>query len=420
MTDGEGVRDANFDKNLVQRGVSFALVAAVAFMAGIVVEARGAPGSLSSVPFLGDGLTAAPDQSANLADFWKAWNALNDHYVVTHASSTIPENKDKIWGAIEGLAASYGDPYTVFFPPEEAKVFQDDISGNFEGVGMEMGIDKQGILAVIAPIKGTPADRAGLKPGDEILSVDGKTTDGLSTDEAVKLIRGPRGTTVTFAIYRDGETLTVPVVRDVINVPNIDSGLDASTGVFHIALYEFTAQSAGQFDDAFERFKKSGSKRLVIDLRGNPGGYLDAAVHIASHFLPEGTMVVTEDYEGKAENDVLRSSGIMDVPAGTKVAVLIDKGSASASEILAGALQDNKAATVIGAQSFGKGSVQQLIDIDGGSLKVTVARWLTPAGHAIMGEGITPDVKVERTQDDARAGRDPQMERAAELLAAGS
>lgn len=419
MDETEDRAQPSFNNGLVRRAISFALVAAVGFAAGLAVEAKGTTGSYDALPFLGSGLSAQPDSSANMADFWEVWNALDSQYVVTHPSSTMPTTQDKIWGAIEGLTASYGDPYTVFFPPEDAKVFQEDIAGNFSGVGMEMGVDKDGILTVIAPIKGTPAEKAGLTPGDEILSIDGKTTDGMSTDEAVKLIRGPKGTTVTLVIYRKGTTLTVPVVRDTIDVPTIDYKLDPSTGVYTIALYTFTENSAELFDTAFADFKKSGSDKLVIDLRGNPGGYLDAAVDIASHFLPKGETIVTEDYEGKQQNDVNRSNGSDDVPAGTKVVVLIDGGSASASEILSGALQDDGAATLIGSQSFGKGSVQQLLNVDGGALKVTVARWLTPAGHSIMGNGITPDVKVDRTQQDVAAGKDPQMTRAVQFLTTG-
>ncbi len=335
-----------------------------------------------------------------------------------HASTTIPTTKEKLWGAIEGLTASYGDPYTVFMPPVEAKQFQDQIRGDFEGVGMEIGV-KDDLITVIAPLKDTPAERAGLRPGDGIVSIDGKSTEGMSTDEAVNLIRGPKGTTVDFKIVRDGALSDVPVVRDTINVPTIKGTLDKTSGVYTIALYTFTATSGDLFTSTLADFRASGSHKLIIDLRGDPGGYLDAAVSIASHFLPSGSVVVTEDYKGKQENLVHRSAGTGGVPSGTQVVVLIDQGSASASEILSGALQDNKTATLIGTRSFGKGSVQELVDIDGGSLKVTVARWLTPAGRSISDGGLTPDIKVDRTQDDAKAGKDPQMERAIQFLTTG-
>ena len=403
-------------RSVAARGVSFALIAALAFSAGLFMGASGSVNSIvSHVPFLGDGLDATPDQSVDLTDFWKAWNALDANYVITHASSTLPSIKDRLFGAISGLAASYGDPYTVFFPPAEAKAFADNISGSFAGVGMEIDI-KDDILTVIAPLKGTPAERAGIKAGDQVVAIDGKSTEGLSIDKAVSEIRGPIGTTVDLTIIRKGKLLAIKIVRDTIQVPEVDDGLDAPSGVYHIALYEFTSNSADIFNQAFTRFKASGSKKLVIDLRGNPGGYLDAAVDIVSHFIPQGRTVVTEDFGGKAPNQVHTSLGYDDVPAGTKIVVLIDGGSASASEILAGALQDAHIATLIGTKSFGKGSVQTLLDLDGGSLKVTVARWITPAGHWIMGNGITPDITVPFTEADAVAKKDPQMARAIQFL----
>ncbi|HEY4501256.1 MAG TPA: S41 family peptidase [Candidatus Paceibacterota bacterium] len=405
--------------DIVKHGVLFAIIAVFAFGAGLAVENSGQTSSIvSRIPLVGDGLDATPNQSADFTDFWKAWNALETQYVITHASSTLPTIQERVFGAIEGLATSYDDPYTVYFPPKEAKAFADNISGSFAGVGMEIGV-KDGILTVIAPLKGTPAEKAGIKTGDQIITIDGKSTDGLSTDKAVTKIRGPVGTTVEFTIIRDGKSLSIKIVRDIIQVPETEDGLDEASGVYHIALYEFTANSASLFSQAFARFKDSDSKKLVIDLRGNPGGYLDSAVDIASHFLPKGTKIVTEDFAGKEENQVHTSLGYLDVPVGTKVVALIDGGSASASEILAGALQDNNAATVIGTKSFGKGSVQTLIDLDDGSLKITVARWLTPEGHWIMDNGITPDIIVPFTSADATAKKDPQMLRAIQFLTTG-
>ncbi len=403
---------------LAKLGVAFALVLVVGFAGGMSVNATTASKIFAKVPLMGDNLDATPDASADLSDFWKAWNALDNRFVQTHASSTLPGSKEKLWGAIAGLTAAYGDPYTTFFPPAEAKVFQDDIKGNFVGVGMEIGV-KDNILTVIAPLKNTPAERAGLRPGDGILAIDDKSTEGLATDEAVRLIRGDKGTTVTFTVLRDGETSKIAVVRDVIDVPTIDSGLDKASGVFTISLYSFTANSGQLFAKALADFRASGSDKLLVDLRGDPGGYLSAAVQIASNFLPDGAVVVTEDYQGKQENIVHRSSGKGGVPAGTKVVILIDQGSASASEILAGALQDEKVATLIGTRSFGKGSVQELVDIEGAALKVTVARWLTPAGRSISDGGLTPDIKVERTKEDFLAGKDPQKARAIQFLTTG-
>ena len=283
---------------------------------------------------------------------------------------------------------------------------------------MEIDV-KDKILTVVAPLKGTPAEAAGIKAGDLIAAIDGKSTEGLSTEKAVSKIRGEIGTTVSFTLIRDGKSLDIKVVRDTIQVPETKDSLDEASGVYSIALYEFTANSADLFDQAFTRFRASGAKKLIIDLRGNPGGYLDAAVDIASHFLPKGATVVTEDFGEKEKGQVHTSLGYADVPVGTKIVVLIDGGSASASEIFAGALQDAHVATLIGLKSFGKGSVQTLIDLDKGSLKVTVARWVTPAGHWIMGNGVTPDITAAYVKAETPEGHDSQVARAIKFLTTG-
>jgi carboxyl-terminal processing protease len=400
-------------------GVAFALVLVIGFVGGVSVSGIGGAKVLSNIPLIGDGLDATPATDANFSDFWKVWNVLSTRFVETHASSTIPDTKGKLWGAIQGLTASYGDPYTVFFPPTQAKQFQEEVTGNFGGIGAELGESKDNILTIIAPLKGSPAETAGLRAGDLIIAIDGKSTEGLSTDEAVQKIRGPKGTVVKLTIVRDGKTQDISVTRDTIQVPTIDNSYDAKTGVYYIALYQFTETSGSQFAKAFKAFQASGSKKLILDLRGDPGGYLDQATLIAGYFLPKGQTVVTEDYKGKQENIVHKSPGQGGLPEGTQIAVLIDQGSASASEILAGALQDTHTATLIGTRSFGKGSVQELIDVDGGSLKVTVARWLTPNGRSISDGGLTPDIKVDLTQADAAAKKDPQKDRAVQFLTTG-
>ena len=404
--------------HLVRTGAIFAIVLVIGFAGGLKVGATSTGYSLSNVPLIGDSLNAAPDPGADFTAFWKAWNILNTRFVQTHGSTTAPTTKEKLWGAISGMTSTFGDPYTVYMPPQEAKSFQETIAGEFGGVGMEMGI-KDKVLTVIAPLKGTPAERAGLMAGDSILAINGTSTEGMSIDSAVKLIRGKKGTSVELKIMREGKILPISVVRDTIAVPTIEKNFDAKTGVYSIAIYEFTATSEGLFDKALADFRKSGSRKLIIDVRGDPGGYLSAAVSMASHFLPDGAPIVTEDYKGKQENRVHRSRGTGGVPEGTKVVVLMDQGSASASEILAGALQDSKVATLVGTRSFGKGSVQELIDIDGGALKVTIARWLTPSGRSISDGGLTPDIHVDRKQEDFVAGKDPQKDRAVQFLTTG-
>lgn len=409
-------------KNVTRIAAGVALVAALAFGAGILVGAGGGVKALTArIPLLGDSLDPTPNAEVDLSNFWKVWNALEGKFIAASASSTMPSIQERLWGAIGGLTDAYGDPYTVFMPPEEARVFQEDISGAFEGVGMEIDLNRDGVLTVIAPLKDTPAERAGIHAGDLILTIDGTPTKGLTTDEAVKLIRGKKGTEVSFSILRSGEPLSITVVRDTITVPTIEYEHDANTGIYTISIYSFTANASGLFNRALADFRRSGADKLILDVRGNPGGYLNSAVALASHFLPEGAVVVTEDYEGKEENIVHRSRGTGGIPAGTKIAVLIDQGSASASEILAGALQDHSHATLIGAQTFGKGSVQELVNVNGGgSLKITVARWLTPSGRSISAGGLTPDIAVERTREDFEAGEDPQMDRAIEFLTTGA
>lgn len=403
----------------VRLAILAALIAALSFAGGLSVGAGGTR-ILSDVPFLNNGLDPTPDSTVDLSEFWKAWNVLGARFVETHASSTIPSSKERIWGAIEGLADSYQDPYTVFLRPEDAKSFAEDIAGNFSGVGMEIGLDKDGILTVISPLKGTPAERAGILTGDKILSIDGTSTEGISTEAAVRKIRGEKGTAVAFRMQREGEMLDISVTRDTIQVPIIESELDTESGVFVISFYSFSANANSLFNRALAEFRASGSHRLLIDLRGNPGGYLASAVSIASHFLPEGTVIVTEDYDNSSKEDVVhRSRGTGGIPDGTRIAILVNRGSASASEILAGALQDEKVATLIGVNSFGKGSVQEIVNVAGGSLKITIAKWLTPSGRSISDGGLTPDIIVERTQEDVAADKDPQKARAIQFLTTG-
>ncbi len=361
--------------------------------------------------------------------FWKAWNTLNEKYVKTHglatstlnatttsATSSSVSNQDRVYGAIKGMTESLGDPYTVFFPPQQSKDFEDEISGNFEGVGMEVGV-KDNMLTVISAIKGTPAFRAGLQPGDKILKINDTITSGLSIDEAIKLIKGPKGTTVIFTIGRGKDSpIQIKVVRDVIDIPTIETTLRPD-GVFVIKLFTFTSQSPSLFRNALREFVLSKSNKLVLDLRGNPGGYLDAAVDIASWFLPNGKAVVRESFGPGKEEVVSRSRGYDIFNSNLKFVILMNGGSASASEILAGALSEYGKAQLVGTKSFGKGSVQELIKITPDTaLKVTIARWLTPNGISISEGGLKPDVTVELTEADFKAGKDPQLEKAVEMV----
>ncbi|MFA5841160.1 MAG: S41 family peptidase [Candidatus Paceibacterota bacterium] len=350
---------------------------------------------------------------ADFSPFWKVWNTINEKY----PSASKITDQERVYGAIAGLTSSLKDPYSIFFAPDEAKSFEEEIAGNFDGIGMEVGM-KDKILTVIAPLKDTPAYRADIKSGDKILKIDKTVTTDLSVEKAIKLIRGPKGTPVMLTIFREGlkQPKEITIIRDTINIPTLDTEIRPD-GIFVIKLYSFSANSANLFRNAMQQFAESGKDKLLLDLRGNPGGYLDAAVDISSWFLKEGKTVVTEDYGNNREPEIFRSKGYDIFTDKLKFVILIDNGSASASEILAGAMRDNGKAKLVGSQSFGKGSVQEVVKITADTiLKITVAKWLTPNGISISEKGLTPDYVVENTQKDYEAKRDPQMEKAVELL----
>lgn len=368
-------------------------------------------------------------ETVDFAPFWKAWNIIQDRFV-----GTTTTDQEKVYGAIAGMTASLDDPYTVFFPPAESKAFADEIAGNFEGVGMEVGI-KDGKLAVVAPIKGSPAEAAGVKSGDLIAKIDNTDSLTMNTDDAVKLIRGKAGTKVKLTLVREGakSPIEVTITRARIDVPTVSTqtkpGLTSAggstdsgdglrkDGIFVISLYSFSQNSANLFRNALKEFADSGAHKLVIDLRGNPGGYLDAAVDMASWFLPAGVPIVREEFGRGMDEHVYRSKGYNIFTDKLKLVILVDAGSASAAEILAGALSENGKATLVGTKTFGKGSVQELVNLtQDTSLKVTIAKWLTPKGHSISKLGITPDYVVPMTEGDIKGKKDPQMDKAVQLL----
>ncbi len=362
--------------------------------------------------------TSTPaDISADFDPFWKVWNTIDEKYPGAKDVSA----QDRVYGAIKGLVGSLDDPYSVYFPPVDAKEFEDTLDGSFEGVGMEVGI-KDKVLTVIAPLKDTPAEQAGIRAGDMILKIDTTSTNDMTVDKAVRLIRGKQGTVVKLTIFREGEKepREISITREVITIPTLSTEKKAGD-VFVIHLYNFGASSAVETEDALRTFKASGYKNLVLDLRGNPGGYLDAAVNIASFFLPEGESIVTESFGTKGADRTYRSKGfsLLDLK-NTKILVLVDKGSASASEILAGALREHGVATLIGETTYGKGSVQEVLDVtDNTTLKLTIAKWLTPNGISISKKGIDPDIKVETTAKDFENKKDPVMDRALQYFKDG-
>ncbi len=372
--------------------------------------------------------SAVSEASADLSAFWKAWELLDSHFVDSSASSTQAVAtstpgvvEERIWGAIGGLVDSYGDPYTVFLPPEENKLFEDDIRGNFGGVGMEIGVREE-FIAVIAPLPETPAAKAGLKPGDKILEINDESTYKMSTTKALKLIRGEVGTTVTMEVISDGakSSRTVTITRALIKVPTIKTE-QLADGTFVIKLSSFGATAPKEFRTALEAFSKAKTDRLIIDLRGNPGGYLNAAIDIASWFLPKGLVVAREDRGSNGAPIAYESKGYGSWNGRLKMAILVDEGSASAAEILAGALREHGVAKLVGEQTFGKGSVQEIFPITKDtSLKITVAKWLTPNGISISHNGLKPDLEVKNEAATSTTAKNPakdaQLEAALKLL----
>ena len=323
-------------------------------------------------------------------------------------------------GAAAGAVASLGDPYTVFLDQQNNKELADDLKGELTGVGIEVG-QKDDKLTVIAPFDGTPASKAGIRAGDIIATIDGEVTSSLTIDQAVNKIRGEKGTVVKLGIIRAGELLKeIEITRELISIPSVSYEMkDGKIG--YIKIRRFGEDTASLVKSAGASLKSQGAKAVIVDVRDNPGGYLEAAVEVASQFANKGVIVEERSRNSKPKLEYAIAGGTMiDIP----VIMLINGGSASASEILAGALNDNDRATLVGEKTYGKGSVQEVVclspvfmnsDCPGASLKVTIARWFTPAGINISKEGIKPEVEVKLTDEDINNSKDPQLEKAIEL-----
>lgn len=354
-----------------------------------------------------------PATSADYSLLWDALDLLNSKYV------DRPLDQQKLmFGAVKGLVSASGDPYTVFFDPAEAKSFRDQLAGSFDGIGAQLA-SRDNQLVIIAPLEGTPSEKAGLLAGDVILAIDGESTEGISVDLAVSKIRGRAGTQVKLTILHAGkkESQDIIITRAKIEIKSVkfETKEINSRKIAVIKMNEFGDDTKGLLDKFVGQIASGSYSGLILDLRNNPGGYLDTAVSTISNWIEADQVAVKEKGYSNLEKDY-KTSGVPRLK-GIKTVVLINEGSASASEIVAGALQDYFAATLVGEKTFGKGSVQELQELkENSEIKITVAKWFTPKGRGIDKKGLEPDVKVELTADDSKNSKDPQMDKALELL----
>ncbi len=354
-----------------------------------------------------------PQRDVDISLLWEVWNQLNDHYNDPQKLQVTP----MVYGAAEGLVRGVGDPYTAFMTPTEDKDFRDTLAGNLEGIGAELTLQNDAVT-VVTPLKGSPAQKAGILPKDIIIEVEGQSTEGWTLDQVVSKVRGPQGTSVKLAVYRDkvGKK-EFTITREAIHVPSVEAKVIEKNGkkIGYISLNQFGEQSIQEFKKELQAQQKQNIDGLVMDLRNNGGGLLDGAIDLVSLFLDKGTVVSVERRGQITEtDDVLGGAIAKDLP----LVVLQNGATASASEITSGALQDHKRATIVGEKSFGKGTVQEIIKLSGGaSLRVTVAHWLTPNGKNLGKEGVTPDVVVEgKKPQGLSAEKDAQLEKALEVL----
>lgn len=387
----------------------FALGTGVSFWAqGRLEGPTGAPANT-----LTPAVSEAEQRQEAFRLFWEAWDILQSEFY-----GDLPDLGQAARNAIKGVLQHLGDPNTFLLDPEIARVVSEDMSGQFEGIGALVQTDENGYLVIVEPFEGGPAARAGILAGDIVLEADGEELLGLSSTEAVSKIRGPRGTTVTLLIYRPStdERFTVEVVRERIDIPTIETRWYDDNTIFYLRLREFNATADDKVHQALKEARKQGAKGIILDLRGNPGGLLDVAISVASEFVSEGIITEERTKDGQVTPYMASPGGAATDPT-LPVVVLVNQGSASASEIVAGAIQDTGRGILVGTQTYGKGSVQKVHELsDGSQLRVTIAHWFTPGGRDIHEEGLSPDVEVTLTVENMQAGQDKQLDKALELL----
>jgi len=367
---------------------------------------------VSPVAALSSLMSAGSESKADLSVFWKVWEMVDELYV----DQTALDRQQMVYGSIKGMVASLKDPYTVYMTPDETKEFDQSLNGQLEGIGAELTV-REGNLIIVSPLKNSPAEKAKLQPGDIVYKIDGKMTSDMTLFDAIMKIRGEKGTTVILTIVRENEKepFEVPIARDTVNVESV-SMEDKKDGIYLVSINQFNDTTKPEFDDKVKELLLLEPKGIVMDLRYNGGGYLDISVDIVSEFMKGVEDVVTIKRREESDKETLRTSGLArlaDVP----LVVLINEGSASASEIVAGAIQDHKRGILMGEQSFGKGSVQEVDKLpDGSSLRVTIAKWYTPLDKNIDEVGIKPDIEVLISDEDAGKDIDPQLDAAVKYL----
>ena len=345
--------------------------------------------------------------------FWEVWDLVQRNFY-----GELPDMQELTYAAIRGMLGTLGDDYTAFIEPSVAAVIAEDATGEFEGIGAFVGMDEEGKVEIVEPFEGGPAEQAGIRAGDRVLAVDGVSIAGATLYEAIGLIRGPEGTDVVLLIEREGTPdpfeITVTRARLEIAISEVEMRED---GIGYIRLYDFSATASERMGEGLEELLSQDPQAIIFDLRGNPGGWLDQAVEVADLFLDDGAILIERWSDGR-ERPFEAQPG--DMGEYVPLVVLVDGGSASAAEIVAGALQDRERAVLIGEPTFGKGSVQRPFTLsDGSELRVTAALWFTPNDRAIHGEGLAPDIEVPWPEEDVEPGEDPQLERAVEYILAG-
>ena len=340
--------------------------------------------------------------------FWNVWNFAKESFYKQPVS-----DKDLYFGSMKGLLSGLNDPYSVFFDPEEANMFMSSLEGTFQGIGAEIGL-KDDKLQIIAPLDNSPAQKAGLQPGDWIVSIDEFETMGMTIEEAVTKIRGEKGSTVELGISKNGlgSVIIVPVVLDDIVIDSVKWEIDENK-IIHISVSTFNQDTNQLFNEAIQEALSSNVSGVILDLRSNPGGLLTSAIDMASAWIGYDAVVIERAKDKAKTFKGVKSSQLVD----TKTVVLINGGSASGSEIVAGALQDYKLATLVGTQTFGKGSVQEYRRLkDGSAVKITTAEWYTPNGRSINEEGVSPDIEIAYSLEEFKDGKDPQKDTAVAII----